>query len=54
MVEETPPQPVESGITGFMKYDSLKEIFLASTVKTTGAKILLAASYLQENENFKV
>jgi hypothetical protein len=46
-------QPVASGIKGFMKYDSLKEIFSASTAKRIGAKILLAAAYLQEKENFK-
>jgi hypothetical protein len=50
-VEE--PQPVSSGITGFMKYDSLEEIFSAATAKRLGAKILLAAAYLQEKENFK-
>lgn len=53
MVEETQPQPVASGIKGFMKYDSLKEIFNASTTKRTGAKMLLAAAYLQEKENLK-
>jgi hypothetical protein len=53
MVEETQPQPVASGIKGFMKYDSLKEIFNASTTKRTGAKMLLAAAYLQEKESFK-
>jgi len=46
-------QPVASGIKGFMKYDSLNEIFSASTAKKLGAKILLAAAYLQEKENFK-
>ena len=46
-------QPVVSGIKGFMKYDSLEEIFSASTVKRIGQKILLAAAYLQEKENFK-
>lgn len=46
-------QPVTSGIKGFMKYDSLKEIFSAATAKRLGAKILLAAAYLQEKENFK-
>lgn len=51
--EEPPPQATVTGITGLLKYDSLEEIFLSSTVKTTGAKILLAASYLQETENFK-
>lgn len=50
-VEES--QPVATGIKGFLKYDSLKEIFLASTVKRIGAKILLVAAYLQEKENFK-
>ena len=53
VVEETQPQPVASGIKGFMKYDSLKEIFNASTTKKTGAKMLLAAVYLQEKENLK-
>lgn len=51
--EETTPQPVASGIKGFMKYDSLKEILNASTKKKTGAKMLLAAAYLQEKENLK-
>jgi len=46
-------QSVVSGIKGFMKYDSLEEIFSASTVKRIGQKILLAAAYLQEKENFK-
>ena len=46
-------QPVASGIKGFMKYDSLEEIFSASTAKRIGAKILLTAAYLQEKENFK-
>ena len=53
MVEETQPQPVASGIKGFMKYDSLKEIFNASTTKRTGAKMLLAAAYLQAKDNLK-
>jgi len=53
MVEETQPQPVASGLKGFMKYDSLKEIFNASTIKRTGARMLLAAAYLQEKENLK-
>jgi hypothetical protein len=53
MVEETQPQPVESRLTGFMKYDSLEEIFNASTTKRSGEKILLASAYLQEKENFK-
>jgi hypothetical protein len=50
-VEET--KPVAAGIKGFMKYDSLKEIFSASTAKRIGAKILLVAAYLQEKENFR-
>jgi hypothetical protein len=53
MAEETQPQPAASGIKGFMKYDSLKEIFNASTTKRTGAKMLLAAAYLQEKESLK-
>jgi hypothetical protein len=53
-IEKPVTQPAAAvGITGFMKFDSLQEIFLASTVKTTGAKILLASAYLQETENFK-
>ncbi len=46
-------QPVASGLKGFMKYDSLEELFSAAAVKKIGAKILLAAAYLQEKENFK-
>jgi hypothetical protein len=46
-------QPVATGIKGFMRYDSLEEIFSAATAKRLGAKILLAAAYLQEKENFK-
>lgn len=46
-------QPVASGIKGFMKYDSLEEIFSKTTAKRIGVKILLAAAYLQEKENFK-
>jgi hypothetical protein len=46
-------RPVVSSIKGFMKYDALEEIFSASTVKRIGQKILLAAAYLQEKENFK-
>jgi hypothetical protein len=53
IVEDPGPQETKTGITGLLKYDSLEAIFLASTVKTTGAKILLASAYLQENENFK-
>ena len=53
MGEETKPRPVASGIKGFMKYDSLQEILDASTKKKTGAKMLLAAAYLQEKENLK-
>ncbi len=52
-VEETLPQTVPSGLKGFMKFDSLKEILNASTVKRTGAKMLLVAAYLQEKENLK-
>jgi hypothetical protein len=51
--EEISAQPVASGLKGFMKYDSLKDIFKASTAKRTGARMLLAAAYLQEKENFK-
>ena len=36
-----------------MKYDSLQEIFNASTSKRPGAKMLLVAAYLQEKENLK-
>lgn len=53
MVEETQAQIVAPGLKGFMKYDSLKEILNASTTKRTGAKMLLAAAYLQEKENLK-
>jgi hypothetical protein len=53
MAEETPPQPVPSGLKGFMKFDSLQEILNASTAKRTGAKMLLVAAYLQEKENLK-
>jgi hypothetical protein len=53
MAEETPPQPVPSGLKGFMKFDSLQEILDASTAKRTGAKMLLVAAYLQEKENLK-
>jgi len=53
MSEETQPHTVASGIKGFMKYHSLKEIFNASTTRSTGAKMLLAAAYLQEKENLK-
>lgn len=45
--------PVATGLKGFMKYDSLKEIFSTATAKRLGAKILLAAAYLQEKENLK-
>ena len=51
--EETQPQTVPSQLKGFLKYDSLKEIFNASTSKRPGEKMLLAAAYLQEKENFK-
>jgi hypothetical protein len=53
MVEETQVQPAASVLKGFMKYDSLKEILNASITKRTGAKMLLAAAYLQEKENLK-
>ena len=53
MVGETQPQAAASGLKGFMRYDSLKEIFNASTSKRPGEKMLLAAAYLQEKENFK-
>lgn len=46
-------QPAASGIKGFMKYDSLEEVFSAAAAAKIGAKILLAAAYLQEKENFK-
>jgi len=46
-------QPVASGIKGFMKYDSLEEVFAETTAKRIGAKILLVAAYLQEKENLK-
>jgi len=52
-IEEILPQTVPSGLKGFMKFDSLKEILKASTVKRTGAKLLLVAAYLQEKENLK-
>ncbi|MGD2091158.1 MAG: hypothetical protein PVH61_33595 [Candidatus Aminicenantes bacterium] len=52
-IEETPPQPVAVALKGFMKYDSLEEIFNVSTTKKSGAKMLLAAAYLQEKENLK-
>lgn len=47
------PRTVSAGIKGFMKYDSLEELFFASNVKTIGSRILLAAAYLQEKENLK-
>lgn len=53
VAEETQPQPVPSQLKGFMRYDSLKEIFNASTSKRPGEKMLLTAAYLQEKENFK-
>jgi hypothetical protein len=53
VAEGTQPQPVPSQLKGFLKYDSLKEIFDASTSKRPGEKMLLAAAYLQEKENFK-
>lgn len=53
MPETETSQPVASGIKGFLKYDSLEEIYSASTVKRIGEKILLTAAYLQEKENFK-
>jgi hypothetical protein len=51
--EETQPRPVPLQLKGFLKYDSLKEVFNVSTAKRPGAKILLAAAYLQEKENLK-
>ena len=53
MVEETPPQPVESGITGFIKYDNFEDLLLFSKAKTNTAKILMAAAYLQDKSNLK-
>ena len=46
-------QPAASGIKGFMKYDSLEDVFSTATATKIGAKILLTAAYLQEKENFK-
>ena len=52
---ETPAvQPVmATGLEGFMKFDSLTDVFNASIARRIGQKILLAAAYLQEKENFK-
>jgi hypothetical protein len=53
IVEETPPQPVESEITGFIKYDTFEDLLLFTNAKTNTAKILLAAAFLQEKTNLK-
>jgi hypothetical protein len=53
MVEETQPQPAASGIKGFMKYDTFEDLLISSNAKTNTAKILLAASYLQEKKIIK-
>ena len=53
MIEEAQPHTIASGIKDFMKYHSFEEIFNESTTRSAGAKMLLAAAYLQVKENFK-
>ncbi len=61
-VEEKPiPQPVpqaaqpagEPGITAFSQYEDFEALLLFSQAKTSSAKILLAAAFLQEKKNYK-
>ena len=60
-VEEKPvPQPAQSaqpageaGITPFSKYEDFEALLLFSQAKTSSAKILLAAAFLQEKKNYK-
>ncbi|UCH92405.1 MAG: hypothetical protein JSV88_19200 [Candidatus Aminicenantes bacterium] len=51
--QETPLQPVEPKITGFIEYDNFEDLLLFSNSKTNTAKILLAAAFLQDKKNLK-
>jgi len=49
-----PDQPTgEPGITPFSKYEDFEALLLFSQAKTSSAKILLAAAFLQEKKNYK-
>ncbi|UCH92460.1 MAG: hypothetical protein JSV88_19480 [Candidatus Aminicenantes bacterium] len=47
------PGPEQTEIKGFMKYETVEDLFFASNVRTIASKILLVAAYLQEKHNFK-
>lgn len=48
-----PHQAELAGITGFLKYDSVEDLFFSSNARTVASKILLVAAYLQEKHNLK-
>ena len=52
-LEEPLPRVLLPVRKGLMKFETLDELFLASTIKTVVAKVLLAAAFLQENKNKK-
>jgi hypothetical protein len=45
------PQPEQTAITGFMKFDTVEDLFFSSNVRTVASKILLVAAYLYEKHN---
>jgi hypothetical protein len=49
---ESEPVP-PAGITGFMKYETIEDLFSSVKAKTFSAKILLAGAYLQETRQLK-
>ena len=45
------PQPEQTAVTGFMKFDTVEDLFFSSNVRTAASKILLVAAYLKEKHN---
>lgn len=45
------PQPEQTAVTGFMKFDTVEDLFFSSNVRTVASKILLVAAYLKEKDN---